>query len=83
MPEHNSKTEKELRIRQNNSLPSIWIDHLLLATREDGICAMSFSTNLPTGHVEQTRMMTSTQRLKEMIEQMCTTLDYYPVKEKT
>ena len=79
--EDNNKTEvKELII--NPKLPPIWIDIMDPSIRTDGICLIRLATTLPEGAVEQARIITNEDTLKEFIETVCSAVDYYPKKAK-
>ena len=60
------------------NLKNIWIDNLRLAVRDDDVCCVSLSTTLPEGIFEQIRFMTNKRQLKEFIEILCSTTNYYP-----
>jgi hypothetical protein len=62
-------------------LPPICVDNLNVAIREDGISLLRFLTTLPEGSYEQSKLITTTANLKNFIEALCSTLDYYPEKK--
>lgn len=72
---------KELQIHLNNKLPSIWIDMINVAIREDSICMLRFFTNTPEGYFEQNRITTHKDIMKNLVDAVCSNLNYYP-KEK-
>lgn len=72
--------EKILEIIPDDSLKPVWVDHINLAIREDDICAIRLSTNLPDGLYEQIRFMTNVKQLKEFIVRLCESTNFYPKK---
>lgn len=66
----------------NEHLPSLWIDSISVAQRSDDICVISFFANMPSGMFEQTRVLTGTAHLKNFIDAMCKTMNYFPEQEK-
>jgi hypothetical protein len=71
-----SHTDIELNL--NQKLQPIWIDDFNLNIRADNLCLIRFLTSLPEGVFEQTRVMTSKNNLKKLIDLMCSLLQYYP-----
>jgi hypothetical protein len=73
-----SEEKEPVKFIANERLPSIWVDNIKVAKRSDNICALSFYANMPSGHVEQARMFASCDHLKEFLNIMCSSLDYFP-----
>ena len=79
----NIDKQKVIELHSDSSIRNIWVDNLHLAIRDDDICVVRFSTNLPEGIFEQLRFVTNREQLKEFVNILCATLDYYPSKEKS
>jgi len=60
------------------NLKTVWIDNIYMAKRLDGVSIVRLSTHLPEGMFEQLRFMASEQSLKNFVDIICTTLNYYP-----
>lgn len=83
MPKNDEKTDiSEIEIKLNLTLMTLFIDNLNITTREDGFILLRLLASLPEGLMEQGRFMVHHERLKVMIDLMCSQLDYYPVKAK-
>ena len=72
---------KEIPVHLNNNLPSLWIDMVNVAIREDDICMLRSFTNTPEGYFEQSRITTHKDIMKNLVDVLCSNLNYYP-KEK-
>ena len=81
MPEKTTKKPDALEVRLNPDLNPIWVDNFTVAMRDDSLALMRFSANLPEGSVEQTQMMTSKEHLKKIVDLLCASLNYYPIKK--
>lgn len=79
MEKNDTEMVKELLV--NPKLPSLWIDLLEPSIRSDGICLIRFATSLPEGDIEQARIMTSEDALKNFVSIVCNAMDFYPKKE--
>lgn len=66
----------------NSTLNSLWVDGINVARRNDEICFVRLLANLPEGVSEQCRFMTTTPHLKEFINALCSSLDYFPKKSE-
>ena len=75
--------QEAIELHAKLDLPTTWVDNMIMAFREDDVCLLRFATQLPEGHFEQTRILTSKVHLQRMIDVMCSTLNYYPTKTKT
>ncbi|MCK5680433.1 hypothetical protein KAI46_06435 [bacterium] len=75
-------SKNTIHFHPNHGLPNSWIDNFNLGVRDDGVCLLRFATSLPEGHFEQSRILTSKDKLKMFADLICNTLDYFPVKEK-
>ena len=60
------------------NLKTVWIDNIFMAKRLDGVSLIRLSTHLPEGMFEQLRFMASEQSLKNLVDVICTNLNYYP-----
>ncbi|HDR15404.1 MAG TPA: hypothetical protein ENN79_08005 [Desulfobacteraceae bacterium] len=81
MPKATEQKIKTAELYADMSLKSLWVDNLHVAIREDDVCFLRWSTSLPEGFFEQARLMSGKKQLKEMIDILCFTTDYYPEKE--
>ena len=70
------------KLNTNPALPNLWVDSLNVASREDNVCVLRFFTSLPEGFFEQVRVMTDKQKLKQFIDALCSTINYYPTKKQ-
>ena len=81
--ENTANKEKDItEIHLDPSLKTLWVDHFHMAEREDGVCCVRLSTNLPDGFYEQSRFMTNKKSIKEFVDIICASISYYPTKEK-
>lgn len=62
----------------NPNLQSLWVDAFRVATRDDGIVAINFYASQPEGHAEQARIVSGLEPLKNLINTLCNSIDYYP-----
>jgi hypothetical protein len=74
------KKTVELELHVDTSIKNVWVDNLHMAVREDDVCVVRLSTYLPEGYFEQVRFMTNKNQLKDFIEILCSTINYYPDK---
>lgn len=71
------------RSRQiNNNLAPTWVDYIETMGREDGIFFLRFATIMPEGLVEQARIITDTEVLKQFVDSVCSGMDYYPERQE-
>ena len=83
MPKNDEKADMSgITIKVNLNLTTLFVDNLNMTTREDGFTLLRLLASLPEGLVEQGRFMVPQERLKVMIDLMCSQVDYYPVKAK-
>ncbi|MEA2039715.1 MAG: hypothetical protein U9N82_07755 [Thermodesulfobacteriota bacterium] len=78
----NNKKKKIPEIPINETLPTVFVDNLMISTRSDGLNYLCFSTALPGGLKEEARMMVPMENLKRMIDVLCKQCDYFPAKPK-
>lgn len=71
---------KELLV--NPKLPSLWVDMIEPSLRNDGICLIRFATSLPEGDIEQARVITNEEALKDFVSVVCQAMDFYPQRGK-
>lgn len=83
MAKNNEQEKKVVELHLDNSIKNVWVDNLHLAVRDDGVCCVRLSTNLPEGLFEQVRFMTAKSQLEEFIEIICSTTNFYPSKKTT
>ena len=74
--------EDSIEIIANDSLKTIWIDDIFFAKRDDGICALKMTSNLPDGIFEQGRFMMSEDAVKRFVDMSCNYLKYTPETTK-
>ncbi len=67
-------------LHSDDRLPVLHIDSAFIAVRDDKMNFLSFVTNLPNGNFEQARIMINDDDLHELIEDMCSAINYYPKK---
>ncbi|MFT5700257.1 MAG: hypothetical protein ACI8ZB_003129 [Desulforhopalus sp.] len=77
------KENKVVEIKLDPNLKAVWVDNIHMANRDDGISCIRLSANLPEGLSEQSRFMTNVKSLKEFVEVICSTINYYPTKKTT
>ncbi|WP_300464237.1 hypothetical protein [Desulfobacula sp.] len=78
----NDQKEEVQELIINPKLPPIWIDLIDPSIRTDGISLIRFATTLPEGTIEQARIITNEDVLKEFVDNICFALDHYPKKPK-
>lgn len=69
-----------VEVHLDPSLKLVWVDSIRISKRDDGLCCMSLSANVPEGLLEQTKFMTNQESLKEFVNVICSVLNYYPSK---
>ena len=67
----------------NNNLPSLWVDAFRVGTRDDGIVSVNFYAAQPEGQLEQARIVSASEPLKNLINTLCKAMDYYPTKDSS
>ncbi len=70
----------EIIIKTDTTL--IWVDALDPAKRSDGLVLIRLVANLPEGLIEQAKIITTQDHLKNSINNICRILDYYPESPK-
>lgn len=75
-----NKKKKITEIRLNETLPTVFVDNLVIATRSDGLNLVRFTTSLPEGLKEEARMLIPMENLKRMLDVLCKQCNYFPVK---
>ncbi|MBA7671784.1 hypothetical protein ES703_79947 [subsurface metagenome] len=68
--------------QSNNSLPVLHIDNAYISIRNDKMAFVNFVSQLPDNDLEQARIMISEDDLHNVIDSMCSALNYYPKKPK-
>ena len=80
MPDNKKKKIPEIPI--NETLATVFVDHLSISIRSDGLGYLRFGTALPEGLKEEARMMIPVESLKRMIDVLCQQCDHFPAKPK-
>lgn len=65
-PESEHKGERPKQLPET-SLKTLFVDNLLMSTRQDGMHLIQFYVSLPDGWSEQTRIMVADSHLKAML----------------
>lgn len=78
MVKNNKNEQKVVELHIDNSMKNVWVDNIHMAVREDDVCVIRLSTNLPEGLFEQLRFITNKSRLKEFVDIICSTISYHP-----
>ncbi len=73
------KTKKVVPVL-NNNLSTLWVDIFNVGYRGDDHLFIRLCSSLPDGIFEQARIMTSKERIKGLIDALCSTMEYYPTK---
>jgi hypothetical protein len=74
------KDKKVIEIHTNEALPALFVDNLTITKRADGMYFIRFTTALPEGWKEQSRMMIPGESLTRMLDVICKQCDYFPTK---
>ena len=77
------KKKETINMQRNPNIPTLFADNLFIQGRSDGFFLLSFSAELPEGHVEQARVMALKEKLLPMIDVLCSMADHYPKKPKS
>ena len=75
-----NKKDKPKKKQVNNNLPTLYVDDVDMARREDGVNYLSFTTNIPDYIVEQVRFIVDDAHLRDIIEYLCEATNFYPKK---
>jgi len=62
-----NKETKKPKILQESNQQSLFVDNLIISTRQDGMHLIQFYTSLPDGWSEQVRVMVSDLSLANML----------------
>lgn len=81
MPKNDEKPDVTT-IQVNHNLATLFVDNLNIGVREDGFVLLRFLAKLPEGLAEQARFVLHEKRLKAIIDLLCSSTNYYPVKAK-
>ena len=73
---------KEIEFVNNEALPTLFVDSLIMNIRSDDYCLLRLMTVLPEGMTEQSRVIIPKYKLKKMIDLLCSQCDYFPNKPK-
>lgn len=76
------KDKKVIEIHTNEALPTLFVDNLTITKRADGMYFIRFTTALPEGWKEQSRMMIPGESLIRMLDVLCKQCDYFPTKSQ-
>ena len=77
------KKKTIIKMRLNENLLTVLVDNLMITTRNDGLHLIRFTASLPEGLKEQVRMMVPDERLKRMLDALCSHSNHYPKKPKS
>ena len=78
MPKKDEKSKvQEIILKQD--LATVFVDNLNISLRGDDFVLLRFLAHLPEGLTEEARFMVHQERLKAMIDVLCSLVDYYPV----
>lgn len=69
-------------INVDQSLKTLWVDHIDMALRDDDMCLVRFATHLPEGFFEQAKIMTGRKHMLRFIDVLCEHFNYYPEKKE-
>lgn len=73
---------REMRAEVNANINTVWVDRMQVFLRSDALGMVSFATLIPPERlVEVGRFQMSVAHLKDMVNVLCRSLDYYPKKE--
>lgn len=73
----------KLPIEVDPSLRIVWSDYMQVFLRSDTpVVMLRFYSSLPDRLIEAARVQTSTAHLQRMLDALCRTIDYYPVREE-
>jgi len=74
------QTKNELKILADTSLPTLFIDNLVITSRGDGMFLIRFLAALPApeGLKEEVRMVVPRDSLEKMLDVMCNHAKYSP-----
>jgi hypothetical protein len=67
-------------VRTNASLQTLFVDNVVVNTRKDGMNFIRFVVALPDGLYEQVRIMTNAKDIQRIIDSLCRSSKYYPLK---
>lgn len=76
------KNEKTLKIFTDASLPTLFVDNLVLTVRSDDICLIRLLTALPENLKGEARIIVPKANLEKMLDVLCETSNYYPTPKK-
>ncbi len=83
MPTKKTVSLQSDTVHRNDDLPVLYVDTCATSRRDDGINYLSFATNtpnIPVSVVEQVRLVIDDQSLREIIDGLCESIDYFPKK---
>lgn len=82
MPNKNVKKYSP-KFHGNDSLPVLHIDDAYISYRDDKLVLVHFIANMPNGDFEQARIMIREDSLRDVIDTMCSVINYYPKKSSS
>lgn len=68
-------SQNSIKIIDNDSLATLFVDHIAVSRRNDDLFLISFSAELPKGLIEQARFMTTKAALFRMRDTCTRALD--------
>ena len=63
------------------SIPTVWVDRMQVLARAE-VATLRFQTALPEARYEVCRVQTSLGHLRDIVDVLCRTLEYYPTDPK-
>ncbi|MDD3146044.1 MAG: hypothetical protein PHD82_01970 [Candidatus Riflebacteria bacterium] len=75
-------TQAQRGIKQNPALNPVWVDGINIFIRTDDVCYLQLLATLPDGVYEQFKCMTNKNELKNIIDVLCASAEYFPSKKK-
>ncbi len=83
MSSQTTNKKQPVKLIHNNNLPSLWIDAFRVGIREDKIVSINFYAAQPEGQLEQARIVSGPEPLKNLINTLCKSIDYYPTSDSS
>ena len=83
MPSQTERKAQLVEFIHNNNLASLWVDAFRVGIREDQIVSINFYAAQPEGQIEQARIVSAEEPLKNLINTLCKSIDYYPNKDSS
>lgn len=72
----------ETKLKLNDSLPTLYVDAVVLYHREDKFNFLRCISTLPEGNLEQARLMIDDAHFRSILDYLCKISGYYPNPDK-